>query len=302
MRTLLGPVARSLSIALLMFAALSPTILHADDSLEGLKKEERSYVTRLNTAYATALGVTADIDEMLAGGSFEAAFGGGSLEPSVVVAALATANSLLAESAATLLEAPPTSMAGLRSTNEQVAAVLNDGYAPCEGATSEASGRKALEWGRGVMEDLFGVAPDAEASDAASASRVISCIAGRNQEIKDAVRESQSSLHERIEEIQREDKLERDLFGDIVGAECFIATAAYGTESAQEIQVLRDFRDDVLMRSEAGRDYVNFYYAVSPPVADYIAEREWLRTYVRELAIDPIVRLTNVTMRYWRTT
>ena len=82
---------------------------------------------------------------------------------------------------------------------------------------------------------------------------------------------------------------------------CFIATAAYGTPAAEEIQVLRDFRDTVLLRSEAGHDLVGFYYAASPPVADFIAEHEWLRTAVREGLVDPIVWLVREARPLWET-
>lgn len=47
---------------------------------------------------------------------------------------------------------------------------------------------------------------------------------------------------------------------------CFIATAVYGS-AAPETQLLRDWRDDVLLPSKAGRCFVRTYYAVSPPIA-----------------------------------
>ena len=92
-----------------------------------------------------------------------------------------------------------------------------------------------------------------------------------------------------------------DLFGISLNPwdYCFIATAAYGTPAAREIQVLRDFRDDVLLKSSAGQDMVGFYYAASPPMADYIAAHEWLRTVVREVLIDPIVWLVEQTRILW---
>ncbi len=80
---------------------------------------------------------------------------------------------------------------------------------------------------------------------------------------------------------------------------CFIATAAYGTPAAEEIQVLRDFRDNVLLRSAAGQDLVGFYYAASPPVAVFIAEHEWLRTAVREGLVDPVVWLVREARPLW---
>ena len=81
---------------------------------------------------------------------------------------------------------------------------------------------------------------------------------------------------------------------------CFIATAAYGTESAEEIDVLRAFRDEVLLHSSLGSQLVNFYYDVSPPVADFIAENDGLRTLVRELLVDPVAWVVDAIGTLWR--
>ncbi len=70
---------------------------------------------------------------------------------------------------------------------------------------------------------------------------------------------------------------------------CFIATAAYGTSTAAEIDVLRAFRDEVLLESTLGSQLVEWYYQTSPPVADFISEHDVLRTLVRELLVDPVV-------------
>ena len=65
------------------------------------------------------------------------------------------------------------------------------------------------------------------------------------------------------------------------GGGCFIATAAYGSYLAPEVVVLRAFRDDCLLTSEAGRAFVDGYYRVSPPVAALISEHEMLKCAVR---------------------
>jgi len=81
---------------------------------------------------------------------------------------------------------------------------------------------------------------------------------------------------------------------------CFIATAAYGSPTAAELDMLRSFRDHVLIKSEAGRWAVDTYYRLSPPLAEYIAAHENMRTLVREGLLDPIVSLLKETRSMWQ--
>jgi len=71
---------------------------------------------------------------------------------------------------------------------------------------------------------------------------------------------------------------------------CFIATAAYGTPFAAEVDILRQWRDDTLLPSFVGRCLVHLYYRTSPPLARVIEPRPTLRWIVRCL-LAPIVRL-----------
>jgi polyhydroxybutyrate depolymerase len=84
------------------------------------------------------------------------------------------------------------------------------------------------------------------------------------------------------------------------GGGCFIATAAYGTPTAKQLDVLRAFRDEVLLKSTVGSRLVDFYYKVSPPIANFISQHNVVRTLVRELMVDPIVWLLKVTGGIWR--
>jgi hypothetical protein len=74
---------------------------------------------------------------------------------------------------------------------------------------------------------------------------------------------------------------------------CFIATAAYGTPMAEEIQVLRDFRDECLVTNPVGKTLVGLYYTVSPPIAEFITEHPTLKPIVRA-GLAPAVAMSTV--------
>ena len=75
--------------------------------------------------------------------------------------------------------------------------------------------------------------------------------------------------------------------------QCFIATAAYGTSMAEEVQVLREFRDKYLLTNPMGEGLVNFYYKVSPPIAELITEHPSLKLIVRA-GLVPAVAMSTV--------
>jgi hypothetical protein len=83
---------------------------------------------------------------------------------------------------------------------------------------------------------------------------------------------------------------------------CAIATAAYGTDKAQEIQILREFRDAVLLPNELGAAFVALYYRTSPAVAGFIFRYEILRATVRVGVIDRIVAVLNWSRAWWSVT
>jgi hypothetical protein len=80
---------------------------------------------------------------------------------------------------------------------------------------------------------------------------------------------------------------------------CFIATAAYGTDTAREIDVLREFRDEILLPNSLGARFVSFYYKASPPLADFIARHNVLRAIVRQGFVHPVVGVLNLSRRLW---
>jgi len=77
------------------------------------------------------------------------------------------------------------------------------------------------------------------------------------------------------------------------GARCFIATAAYGSSFAPEVQALREFRDAHLMTNSAGRLLVSAYYSISPPIADFIKESNFLKALARWLLAPLVYAIKN---------
>ncbi len=77
------------------------------------------------------------------------------------------------------------------------------------------------------------------------------------------------------------------------GGGCFIATAAYGSPLAPELDTLRKFRDQYLLTNQLGQLFVAQYYQYSPPLADYIRERENLRKIIR-VGLKPVVKMAEL--------
>ena len=74
---------------------------------------------------------------------------------------------------------------------------------------------------------------------------------------------------------------------------CFIATAAFGSSLAPQVETLRKFRDRILMKSAVGRKFVQAYNHYSPALAAIVEEHETVRVLVR-FALLPLVAYS-----YW---
>ena len=71
---------------------------------------------------------------------------------------------------------------------------------------------------------------------------------------------------------------------------CFVATAAYGSILANDVELLRHFRDTWLESNVIGELGVEAYYTFGPAVAGVVGESDLLRTTARDL-LAPIVRI-----------
>jgi len=76
------------------------------------------------------------------------------------------------------------------------------------------------------------------------------------------------------------------------GGGCLIATATYGSEMSQQVQQLRELRDNQLLQTESGTQFMStfndVYYSFSPMIADYERENQYFKEAVK-LAITPMI-------------
>jgi hypothetical protein len=68
---------------------------------------------------------------------------------------------------------------------------------------------------------------------------------------------------------------------------CFVATAALGSASTNELIILQQFRDQCLNATAVGRLLVACYYIISPPLAAIIVRHPRLRVFVRDWLVIP---------------
>ena len=78
---------------------------------------------------------------------------------------------------------------------------------------------------------------------------------------------------------------------------CLIATAAFGSELAPQVQFLREIRDNTVLQTQSGTIFMagfnQFYYSFSPAIADYERENPAFKEAVK-ITLTPL--LTSLTL------
>ena len=81
------------------------------------------------------------------------------------------------------------------------------------------------------------------------------------------------------------------------GGGCLIATAAFGSEMAPQVQFLREIRDNTILQTTSGTAFMTgfnqFYYSFSPQIADYERENPVFKEMVK-VSLTPL--LTSLTL------
>lgn len=90
--------------------------------------------------------------------------------------------------------------------------------------------------------------------------------------------------------VPKESSLESSKSTSESESSCFIATAVYGANSVQ-VYLLRNFRDQILMKSMFGRLFVLAYISTSPTVANILKSHPKMRAITKNLLVNPLFRL-----------
>jgi hypothetical protein len=121
-------------------------------------------------------------------------------------------------------------------------------------------------------------------------------ITQQQKELEQDAIESETIESETIESetnvIEMNSPVEEKQEGDSEGGGCLIATATYGSELAPEVQKLRELRDNSLLQTKSGTNFINsfndFYYSFSPTIADWERENSLFKEVVK-IVITPMI-------------
>ncbi len=294
-----------LALCVLLSGSILPGVAFAadqgqGDALEGLTDEEKAYVERIAVANLQARSAVATV--LLVEVALSSPTSSDSASVTDLIQAVESCQIELKSVAGVFREAAPESMQGVGTMCTDMATRLDGAFSSClPMLRNEVSEHRFLDDLRESLSGFMYVPEEAvQGQRAVEIARAVSCTRLEAKHLTSQLLALDGKVGDAARGIAETQRALEDFLEELLLDSCFIATAAYGTSTAAEIDVLRDFRDEVLMMSPAGRDLVGFYYAASPPVADFIARHEVLRTVVREGIVDPIVRLVSLAKPLWQ--
>jgi len=74
---------------------------------------------------------------------------------------------------------------------------------------------------------------------------------------------------------------------------CFVATAAFGTKWADEIDILRNWRDNSLKYHKFGRLFIKFYYQIGPSLANFVEKSSLFKKITRKIIYFIVKKIKN---------
>ncbi len=80
----------------------------------------------------------------------------------------------------------------------------------------------------------------------------------------------------------------RFVISNVDSGPCFIATAAFGSPIAGQVEILRQFRDKYLLTNSYGKKFVTWYYRNGPVAANWIKDKSPVKAAV-QIALYPLI-------------
>jgi len=144
-------------------------------------------------------------------------------------------------------------------------------------------------WMEGTLIVEAAGAADAAAAEAAAEAQAAEAAAAAAAAAEAA---ATAAVIEAEPEIEPEPMMTSQPAEEKKGGGCLIATAAFGSEMAPQVQFLREIRDNTVLQTESGSAFMTgfnqFYYSFSPAVADYERENPAFKETVK-LALTPML-------------
>ena len=88
-----------------------------------------------------------------------------------------------------------------------------------------------------------------------------------------------------------------EVVGILTDKKCFIATAAYGSDMDQHVQMLRKFRNEYMAPFWIGRKLIKTYYKLSPPFARWISDKKNMKAIARG-ALWPVMGWAELALKF----
>ena len=155
-------------------------------------------------------------------------------------------------------------------------------------------------WNKQPVETVFefvgGVAPVPEPTVDTDAKAAAEAAAAAAEAAKAAAAAEAAAAEAKVIEAEPEIEPEPVMVSQPAeekkGGGCLIATAAFGSEMAPQVQFLREIRDNKVLQTESGSAFMTgfnqFYYSFSPAVADYERENPAFKETVK-LTLTPML-------------
>lgn len=107
-------------------------------------------------------------------------------------------------------------------------------------------------------------------------------------------KEAEAGFNDFINKIESDRKENETKKNNDNGA-CYIATAVYGDYNCPEVKVLRNFRDNYLLKYKVGKAFVNYYYKYSPNLVRKLKKYNTINRLVKRI-LSKVIRL----LRYFK--